>query len=79
MLFEDVHPDHGFVELWIQRLDDFIVEMLLQMQPEIRSCTRSQHQHAITKKDANGVYLVRQGIKAFEDKFKHGLKVVWAR
>lgn len=32
MLFEDVHPHHSFVELWIQRLDDFIVEMLLQMQ-----------------------------------------------
>lgn len=31
MLFEDVHPHHSFVELWIQRLDDFIVEMLLQM------------------------------------------------
>lgn len=32
MLLEDVHPHHSFVELWIQRLDDFIVEMLLQMQ-----------------------------------------------
>lgn len=31
MLFEDVDPHHSLVELWIQRLDDFIVEMLLQM------------------------------------------------
>ena len=32
MLFEDVHANHSFVKLWIQRLDDFIVKMLLQMQ-----------------------------------------------
>lgn len=31
VLFEDVHSHHCFVELWIQRLDDFIVKMLLQI------------------------------------------------
>lgn len=36
MLFKDVDPYHGFVELWIQRLDDFIVEVLLQIQKEVR-------------------------------------------
>lgn len=35
MLFEDVHSHHGFVELWIQRLDDFIVKVLLQMQKKM--------------------------------------------
>lgn len=32
VLFEDVHPHHRFVELRIQRLDDFIVQMLLRVQ-----------------------------------------------
>lgn len=31
VLFEDVHPHHRFVELRIQRLDDFIVQMLLHV------------------------------------------------
>lgn len=35
MLFKDIHPYHCFVKLWIQRLDDFIVKMLLQMQKKI--------------------------------------------
>lgn len=30
MLLEDVHSHHSFVELWIQRLDNFIIEMLLK-------------------------------------------------
>lgn len=29
VLLEDVDPHHRFVELWIQGLDDFIVQMLL--------------------------------------------------
>lgn len=32
VLFEDVHPHHRFVELGIQRLDDFIVQMFLRVQ-----------------------------------------------
>lgn len=40
MLLEDVHPHHGFVELWIQRLDDLIVQMLLQK--EDRTSDESQ-------------------------------------
>lgn len=34
MLFEDVHPHHSFVELWIQRLNDFIVKVLLKIQKQ---------------------------------------------
>lgn len=48
MLFEDVHPHHCFIELWIQRLDDFIVEMLLQIKMGVRSSTRSPCGHYIS-------------------------------
>jgi len=80
MFFEDVHPHHGFVELWIQRLDDLVVEMLLQTNKNVRSsCVRRVKRWTqMGEKDASTIYLILQGIKAFEDKFKHGVKVVWA-
>lgn len=48
MLFEYVHPDHCFIELWIQRLNDFIVEMLLRIKMGVRSSTCSPCAHDIS-------------------------------
>lgn len=85
MLLKDVHPHHSFVELWIQRLDDFIVEMLLQMQKEkqwLWSTVCTQHEHTVADKmikDSRAAYLILQSIKAFEDELKHGVEVVRAR
>lgn len=31
MFLEDVHANHGFVKLWVQRLDYFIVHMFLKL------------------------------------------------
>lgn len=31
MFLEDVHTNHSFVKLWVQRLDYFIVQMFLQL------------------------------------------------
>lgn len=53
MLLEDVHPHHSFVELWIQRLDDFIVKMLLQMEKKINGyealCAHSMNTLSLIK------------------------------
>lgn len=78
MLFEDVHPHHSFVELWIQRLDDFVVEMLLQTQNgDVKLTARTRCRWY--RKDSRAAYLILQSIKAFEDEFKHGMEVVRAR
>lgn len=84
VLFEDVHPHHSFVELWIQWLDDFIIKMLLQMQKkkkghEVACAHMNTHEHSRYREDAQAAYLILQSIKAFEDELKHGVQVVRAR
>lgn len=85
MLFEDVDPHHSLVELWIQRLDDFIVEMLLQMfkkkkKKDMKWCVLTTRTYRLWHRlDSWAVYLILQSIEAFKDEFKHGVEVVWAR
>lgn len=82
VLFEDVYSHHSFVEVWIQRLDDFIVKMLLQMQKRGYEmvCANSVNVRSPKHRaDSQAAYLILQSIKAFEDEFKHGVEVVRAR
>lgn len=81
MLFEDVHTHHSFVELRIQRLDDFIVKMLLQTQKKDmkRFLVTAWTYYRWYREDSQAEYLILQSIKAFEDEFKHGMEVVRAR
>ena len=80
MLFEDVHPHHCFVELWIQRLDDFVVKMLL------KNAKEDMKRPALTavlycqwcSEDGQAAYLILKSIKSFEDELKHGVEVVRA-
>lgn len=50
VLFEDVHPHHRFVELRIQRLDDFIVQMLLHMQKKKKNTHEELQAHIIERR-----------------------------